>query len=270
MKKFLALAGLVLCLSAGTLWAQEKIVIGGSGGLRDEMQDLAKIYMAKHPADSIEVSQESLGTAGEFEWTKVGRFQIAVVTRRPNDSEKGGLVYRPVVRAPVGIGVHKSTLVSNLTESQICDVFSGKIKFWKEVGGGEGKIVVLTRKKADDASVMVISDKMACFKGLKISSEAVALIRGGEVLDALNHRPGTIAMVTVSSGFSGRENIKTVAIEDVVPVADAVQSGKYRYFHEYGVVTLGDPSGLSKRFLELVTSPEGLKVLGRRGMIAIR
>ena len=46
MKKA-AIIALFFWLSAGALWAQEKIVIGGSGGLRDDMQNLAKSYVSK-------------------------------------------------------------------------------------------------------------------------------------------------------------------------------------------------------------------------------
>jgi phosphate transport system substrate-binding protein len=44
-----------------------------------------------------------------------------------------------------GVVLHKSLPITNLSEAQICDVFSGKIKFWKDLGGNEAKITVLTR-----------------------------------------------------------------------------------------------------------------------------
>jgi ABC-type Fe3+ transport system substrate-binding protein len=49
-----------------------------------------------------------------------------------------------------------------------------------------------------------------------------------------------------------------------------VQSGKYRYFNERGVVTLGAAQGAAKRFLEFVASAEGQKILARRGVIAAK
>jgi len=270
MKKVTLLAILVLCMSAGTLWAQEKIVVGGSGGLRDEMEDMAKAYMSKRPSDTVEVLPDSMSTTGGIEGTKAGRLTIGLVVRPPLDHEKGRLVYRAVARRPVGVGVHKSIPVSNFSESQICDIFSGRINSWRDVGGGELKIVVLTRKQLDDANTQTMRNQMACFKDLKVSPEAVVLIRGGEVLDAIDRRPGTVGIVSVSTGFSGRENINAVAIAGMAPSADAVQNGKYKYVNETGVVTLGEPQGLAKRFLEFVASLEGQKILARNGQVAVR
>jgi len=270
MKKVLMLAGMVLCMSAGALWAQEKVVIGGSGGLRGEMQDLAKAYMAKHSSDSIEVLESGVSTSGGIEGTKAGRLTIGLVNRPLRNDERGGLVYRPVARGPVGVGVHKSMPVGNLSEAQICDIFSGKIKSWREVGGGDGKIVVLVRKRADEENTQIFRDKMACFRDLKISPEAVILVRGGEVLDAIDRRPGTIGVINLPTGLTTRPNIKPVAIGGVTPSIEALQSGKYKYANESGVVTLGEPKGLAKRFLEFVASPDGQKILAKGGVLAVR
>jgi ABC-type Fe3+ transport system substrate-binding protein len=49
-----------------------------------------------------------------------------------------------------------------------------------------------------------------------------------------------------------------------------VQSGKYKYYNERGVVTLGAPKGAVKRFLEFAASPEGQKILARRGVIPVK
>jgi len=269
MRWILFLAGWVLCVSAGALWAQEKVVIGGSGGLTGEMQELAKAYMSGHLSDSIEVLEQSIGTPGSFEGTKAGRLTIGMVARPPRDDEKGRLVYRAVARGPIGVGVNRSVLVNNLSESQICDIFSGKIKSWKDVGGSDGKIVVLTYK--NDPNTKVMRDHMACFKDLKITPETVVLFRGGEVLDAINLRPGTAGIVNITSNsVTSRPNLKMVAIGGLAPSAETIQSGKYKYSVERGVVTLGEPQGLARRFLDFVASPEGQKILVKLSRVPVQ
>jgi phosphate transport system substrate-binding protein len=257
------------CLGVGFLQAQDKIVIGGSGGLAEEMQELAKIYLQKHPSDAVDVIQESMSTTGGIEGAKAGRFTLGMVSRPPTDSEKGKLLYKRIVMAPVGVGVNKSMSVSNLSEAQVCDIFSGKIKTWKEVGGGEGGITVLGRKK-DDNSMQVLYDKMACFKGLKLNPNAVLLVRASEVMDALEHRASTIAVVNVSSVMGERQNIKILAMDGASPTNESVTGGKYKYFTELGVVTLGEPHGAAKRFLEFVAGPDGDKVLTKYRWIPAR
>ena len=58
---------LMLLLGTATVSAQDKIVVGGSGSLTDEVNDAAKAYMAKNPNDNVEVRQESMSTTGGIE-----------------------------------------------------------------------------------------------------------------------------------------------------------------------------------------------------------
>jgi phosphate transport system substrate-binding protein len=255
-------------LSAGALWAQDKVVVGGSGGLIDEMDDLAKAYMAKHPAEKIEVIKESMSTSGGLGAVLSGRVTIGLVTREPKGEEKAKLVYRAVGRSPVGVAIHKSLPVNNLSEAQICNIFSGRIKSWKEAGGDELKIMVITRKQEDN-NTEVMRERIACFKDLKMTGDAVALSRGSEVLDALNRRPGAVAIVSVATSMFERPDVKAVSIDGNAPSAEAVKSGKYKVYNERGVVTVGEPKGTAKKFLEFVATAEGQKILAKRSMIPV-
>jgi phosphate transport system substrate-binding protein len=158
-----------------------------------------------------------------------------------------------------------------LSESQICDIFSGRIKSWKEVAGGDGNIMVLTVVKRNDVFGGSVRKHMSCFKDLNISSEAVVLNRIQELQDAINQRPGTVGIISVTPEMNNtRLNIKAVAVGGVTPSTEALRSGKYKLFHEYGAVTLGEPQGTARRFLDFVAGPEGEKVMARGGMIAVR
>jgi phosphate transport system substrate-binding protein len=259
---------LIVLLSVGGLWADDKVVVGGSGGLIDEMEDMAKAYMAKHPGEKIDVIDESMSTSGGIGAVLAGRLTIGLVTRPPKGEEKAKLAYRAVGRSPVGVAVHKSLAVSNLSEAQICGIYSGRIKSWKEVGGEEAKIMVITRKQEDN-NTEVMRDKIACFKDLKLAPEAVALSKGTEVLDAVNKRPTATAIVSVATSMFERPDVKAVTIEGVPPSAEAVKSGKYKVYNERGVVTVGAPAGTAKKFLEFVASAEGQKILAKRSMIPV-
>ena len=105
--KFLFRAFVTVLLSAGLTSAEEKIVVGGSGSLTDEIVDAAKAYMAKNPADNIEVRPESMSTTGGIEGVQVGRFAIGLISRRLTESEKSKLVYRAIARSMAGVVIHK-------------------------------------------------------------------------------------------------------------------------------------------------------------------
>jgi len=263
------IAILALLLSFTFSSAQEKIIVGGSGALNDEITDLAKTYMAKNPGDSIEVRPESMSTEGGIEGVRMGRFHIGLISRPLTQAEMGKLLYLPVARSMAGVVFHKSIPVSNLSDAQICDVFSGKIKSWKELGGNDAKILVLTRKR-DDNNTETFREKMACFKDMTITADAIALVRGSEVLAALDKRPGTVGITNLGSSFRELEHIKAVAINGVNPTPDAAKTAKYKYFSERGLITLGESQGLTKRFIEYMATAEGRKIIGSLGAIPIR
>lgn len=266
MKKLILIATFVLCAGIGSLAAQEKVVVGGSGAMGGAMEALAKAYKQKHPSDALNVVPDSMSTTGGIEGAKAGRLTVGIITRPLNDQEKKeGLVYRAVSRVPVVVGVHKSLSVSNLSEAQACDIFSGKIKSWKDVGGVDAKIVVLGRKK-DDNSMEIFREKMACFKNLQLTSDAVMLLRGTEVLDSLNNRPGTVGVSVAGPNLTDRPNIRPLAVANIAPSLEAVKAGKYKYFSEIEFVTKGEPQGTAKRFVDYVAGPEGEKVLEKYGI----
>jgi phosphate transport system substrate-binding protein len=270
MKTVTILTIFALFVGIGPVAAQEKVVVGGSGAMGDAVDLLAKVYKQKNPSEALEIIPEPMSTTGGIEGTKAGRLTIGIITRSLHDDEKkSGLVYRPMTRIPVVVGVHKSIPVNSLSDSQVCDIFSGKIKSWKDVGGGDGKIMVLGRKK-DDNSMEIFREKMACFNQLQLGPDTVLLVRGSEVLDSLNNRPGTVGVTVAGAVMMERPNIKAVAVAAVAPALDAVKSGKYKYFNEVGFVTVGEPKGTAKRFVEFVNSSEGEKIFEKFGMAAIR
>ena len=76
-----------------------------------------------------------MSNTGGMEGVKLGRLTIGLVTDEPKGADKERLVYRAVGRTPTAVAVNKALSVNNLSEAQVCDIFSGKIKSWKDVGG---------------------------------------------------------------------------------------------------------------------------------------
>ena len=107
----------------------------------------------------------------------------------------------------------------------------------KDVGGSDAKIVVLARKK-DHANTKAMREKMSCFNKLKISADAISLVRGSEGLDARDKRAGTGGIVNVSKSLFDRQNGKTLGIDGTSSKSEAVQAGKYQFYDEGSVAAL--------------------------------
>jgi phosphate transport system substrate-binding protein len=66
-----------------------------------------------------------------------------------------------------------------------------------------------------------------------------------------------------------RSNIKVLSLGGVAASAENIQSGKYKFYNERGVITLGPPQGAAKRLLDFAATPEGQKILSGHGMIPV-
>jgi phosphate transport system substrate-binding protein len=130
---------------AGPCLGQGKVVVGGAGSMLPMMQELARAYEAKKGPQGIEFMTNSLGSGGGIKGVEAGRLAIGLTGRPLKDNEKGAVVYRQLAVMPVVIAASSSLPVSGLTAAQLCGIYSGAIKSWKQVGGADVAIVPLTR-----------------------------------------------------------------------------------------------------------------------------
>jgi hypothetical protein len=71
MKKLIVVVTLLGSVGVASLPAQEKVIVGGSRSLIEEMKELAKVYIAKHPSEAIQVLQDGMSNTGGIEGAKL-------------------------------------------------------------------------------------------------------------------------------------------------------------------------------------------------------
>ena len=252
--------------SIGTVQAQEKVIVGGAGSMIPVAQELAQAFQAKKPGTKIEVLPRSMGSTAGIQELAAGRINIALVARPLRPEEKSKLAYQALGRVPVVFAVNKDVPVTALTESQVCDLYTGKIKSWSEVGGGSQKVGVLTRNE-DDGTKEAVRKNVPCFKDLKESADASVLVRSPAMVSGLRAQPGTIGMTELNTVTSAGGAFKALALDGVAASPDTVRSGKYKLVKEYGFATNGTPQGQARSFLEFANSPEAQKILAEDGIV---
>jgi phosphate transport system substrate-binding protein len=123
--------------------ADLKIV--GSGDGMEMLQAVATEYAAANPGKTVTVPP-SIGTGGGITAVGTDKEIMGRIARALTEAEKAqGLVATPLVRVPVGVFVHPSTGVTQLTSAQTVDIFLGKIRNWSEVGGHDQAVRIVRR-----------------------------------------------------------------------------------------------------------------------------
>ena len=258
------LTGLVTI--AGPCLAQEKVTVGGAGSMVPVMQELARVYEAKKGPQGLEIMTNSLGSGGGIKGTEAGRLAIGLTGRALKDSEKGALVYRQLAMMPVVIGVNSGLQVSGITSAQLCGIYTGSIKSWKQAGGPDTAIVPLTRNE-DDSDKEALRENVGCYKALKESADVMMLSSGSGMTSSLASRPAAIGLTTYEAVLRSQGRIKALALDGVEPTPENVAAAKYRVVKGFAVVTRGEPQGGAKGFLEFVEGADGHKILVNGGLV---
>ena len=266
--------GPLLCLTVAcgvlpaSVDAQQAIRIDGSTGTAPLVRALGKAFEAGS-GSRIDVGG-GLGTKARFEALAGGKIDIAMASHglKVGDIEKRGMrVYR-IATTPVVFGVHKSVTAASLSDAQICGIYRGTVRNWKDVGGSDLAVVAMTRPDSEvDAEVARAG--VACLKALKFPDSVQVQNKSGDMAKALARTVGAIGMTTTTVVAQSAGALRTVTLNGIAPTGPNVLSDRYRLVRDAFLVTPGAPSPAVQAFIAFVSSGSGAQVIESNGAIAV-
>ena len=269
--KNLPLATAVLLASAVLpAWSQDRIVLDGSSGMLPLARALATAYQQHSPDPRVEIGK-GLGTGARLRALAENQIQIALASHgiERADVEKGNLNLIEVAKGAVVFAVNASVSLNDITEAQVCDIYSGRIRSWQALGGPDSPIVVLTRPAAE-VDPEVIRARIGCFKELKEVDTARIMARGPDMAKALADTPHAIGMTSMTVVQQSAGRVKALTLNGVAPTPENARSGRYLLTRDFLFVTRGEPALSIRKFLDFVLSPDGDRVILANGAIPLR
>lgn len=261
MRKMAVMLAVALFSMSAVSASAETVKIAGSGGMIPLLNELAKAYMKKNPKDTIEVEQKSLGQGGGLMKLSKGLIDISMAAHTLEPSQKALPVRAYEIATVPGLfAVHNSVSVRALTGQQLCDIYAGKIKNWKQVGGHDAPIVALTRPE-DESTKKAVREGVACFASLKEGPEAIMVAKSTDNYKQLISTPNAIAMINSVALADGAGKISAVKLDgkDVQTLSPA----HWTINHRFNLVTGKQPTEATMRFMKFVGSAEGQAVIKR-------
>jgi phosphate transport system substrate-binding protein len=247
-----------------------RIVIDGSTGLAPLVGALAKAYEAQQPGTAIEIGK-GLGTKARLQALAEGKIDIAMASHGLNvaNVERQGMKVHEIAKVAVVFGVNASVPVVKLNEAQICDIYAGKTKNWKELGGPDLALVAFTRPDSE-VDTEVVREKIACLTAMKMPDSVKVMPKAGEMAQALRATTGGIGMTTMTVVEQSENRVKPVALAGMTPTAENVRSRTYTLTRDSFLVVKDPPSPAVAKFLDFVRGPAGEKVIAANGAVAVR
>ena len=260
--------GLTLSFAAQAQSA-ETIVIDGSTGVTPLVAALAKAFREQHPSTTVEIGK-GLGTKERIQALSDAKIDIAMASHGLDvaDIQRQGMAVYEIGKVAVAFGVNASVAASNLSDRQICDIYSGKATNWKEVGGSDLVIVPVTRPDSE-VDTEVVRGKIGCLKNLKMAETVKVMPKAGEMASELAATPGAIGMTSMTVVEQSQGRIKPLSLGGIMPTADNVKNKTYALTRDSFLVTKAPPSPAVARFLKFIRSSAGEKVIVANGAVPV-
>jgi phosphate transport system substrate-binding protein len=246
--------------AAATQAASEKpveISLVGSTSVQPLAEKLGEAYMALHK--NVTVTVEGGGSSVGVKTVGEGGCDIGTASRDIKESEKetySGIVQTTICWDGIAIVVHPANTVKGLTKEQICAILTGEITNWSEVGGTNKDITVYTREASSgtrDALVSLLKLEDAN-KNVLITDNAIECNSNGVMKTNVAGNEGAIGYVSL--GVLD-ETIQALTVDGVEASPENVLNGTYCLYRPFNFVTMGEPEGAVKDFIEFALSKDG-------------
>ncbi|WP_302486934.1 phosphate ABC transporter substrate-binding protein [uncultured Megamonas sp.] len=238
----------------------------GSSALLPLAKDAADKFKELHPEVSITLNGGGSGTGlkqvadGSVD---IGNSDVAADTKL-DKAVADGLVDHKVCVVTMAPVVNKdiAETVKSLTKQQLTDIFTAKITNWKEVGGPDEEIVLITRPST--SGTRALFKEFALGGAEEASNKSLETDDSGTLLQSIKDNKGAIGYVALSY-LVNNQDVATVAVDGVAPTLENTYNGTYPVWGYEHMYTKGEPNATVKAYLDFIMSDEYGKSMEAQG-----
>jgi phosphate transport system substrate-binding protein len=267
--KILPILLILIVMVSATVFSQTKITVKGSDTMVILAQKWAELYMKTNPSASIQVTGGGSGIG--ITALINGTTDICNASRPMKQTEIEKLKARyntlgveiPCARDGVTIFLNESNKVNELTLKQLSDIYTGKIRNWKDVGGNDAEIRLYGRENSSGTYTyfhdeVVKEDYAANTQSLPGTAAVVNAVK--KDVNAIGYGGAAYAV-----GVKNAKVKKDASSTAYLPSAETIGKGQYpitRYLYMY---LRNRPTGETKKYIDWILSPEGQMVVTEVG-----
>ncbi len=257
-----------LCLTANMVLAGT-LVIKGSTTVLPIAQKVAEIYMKQHP--DVKISISGGGSGNGIKALIDGSTDIADSSRFIKPKEVKLAVENGEYPVPFAVAydcivpvVHPSNSVMNFTLAQLKAIYKGEVKNWKEMGGPDRPIVVISRDTSSGTYEVwskKVMNKERVFPGALLQAS------NGAIVQAVSKNKNAIGYI----GFGYMDkSVKALMVDEVVGSEETTLNGTYPISRPLYMFTRGWPKGDTLKFINFVVHPQkGQKYVSEAGYVPL-
>jgi len=251
----------------------EKVTISlaGSTTVQPLAEKLAGEYMKANQNVMIDVKGGGSGVGVKS--AVDGTAMIGMASRALSTEEKTAnpdLIATVIARDGIALIVNPDVNVEGVTLDQARDMFMGKITNWKELGGDDQMIVLVSREEGSGTRTAfqeMVMKKDKDGKENLISDTAILQSSNGAILTTVSSTPYSLGYL--SMGYLDN-SVKALKINDVAATEENAANGAYSVVRPLNFLTRGQPAGDAKAFIDWILSDAGQTIVKADGYIAAK
>ena len=241
----------------------------------------AEAYREVQPEVAIAVTGGGSGTG--IAALINGTVDIANASREMKESEieqarANGIepVEHVVAIDALAVVVHPSNPVERLTIAQLADIFTGRVTNWKEVGGSDEPIVLVSRETNSGTHVYFLEEvvRMGDSENKDIFAPQTLLMPSSVgITSEVRRNPHAIGYDGL--GYVDPQHEKMIAVAKnadspyVLPSVQSGADGSYPIARSLYMYTAGEPTGAIADYLAWIVGPDGQRIVAELGFVPL-
>ncbi|MHC6528763.1 phosphate ABC transporter substrate-binding protein [Vibrio proteolyticus] len=244
-----------------------QISVSGSTSVARVMDVLAEDFNKAHPETYVAV--QGVGSTAGITLVKKGVVNIGMSSRYLVESEMSDdLKVDPIAFDGLAVIVHQSNPLTNISREQLYDIYKGKITNWKQVGGPDQQIAVVTREASSGSRysfehllglTRIVNNREVS----DINPDNLVVNSNSMVKTLVNHNKQAIGFI--STGSVDR-SVKAITFEGTEATTKNIADGKYELSRPFLLVFYPEKLNKdAKTFIEYIDSEAAKKLIEEYG-----
>lgn len=251
----MGVAGMVLlgAVAGCSAASGSKLSLSGSSTVAPLAAEIAKRYEASHPGTRVDV--QTGGSSRGIADARSGMAQIGLVSRALKP-EEADLQATTIAIDGIALIVNRANPLRSLSDDQIRAVYTGAISNWRQLGGADAPITVVSKAEGRSTLELFLEHFRLDSRQIKASVVIGDNQQGILTVAADPHALGYVSIGTASQEEKAGTAIRLLPLAGIAPSLENVRSGRYPLSRPLNLVIQPPAAAGVAPFLAFARSPE--------------
>ncbi len=249
----------LLTLCSGCQRPQGGLSVVGSTSVQPFAEILAEEYMGHHAGEKVYI--QGGGSSAGIQAVKSEAAQVGMSSRSLMPDERD-LIAVPIAYDAIAVIVHRTNPIKNLRLDRIREIFSGRITNWREIGGPDHPITLVSREEGSGTREAF---QHLVMKKTEVSLGALVQDSNGAIRQVVADDPQAIGYISLGLVDN---RVRAVHIDGVEPSVENIKARRYKIVRPFLFVFRAEPQAMARNFLDFVLSPPGQNLLVQEGLVS--